>query len=110
MQMVRQNADRDGFKRILLLDGAIGFAQEVNLAHQQVTGTLSQCYREEEGAAFKSCAPIAGHLGRYNIFYGYQQVSDHSVATIKFEPAFLSMALRVARRYWRRSAISWRRR
>jgi hypothetical protein len=61
--VIRQNTDRDRFKRISLLNRTICPPQVVDVSHQEVTGSFGKGYREEESATRDSDAPITRHAG-----------------------------------------------
>jgi hypothetical protein len=61
VNVIRQDADRDGFERAALLDGSIDISQSINLFHQQPARPVSENDGEEESAAFKSRSNISWH-------------------------------------------------
>jgi hypothetical protein len=65
MEVIGQDANRNGFKRTTLLDSAIGLSQPVDFSCQQIAGAVSQHNGEEEDTAFDPCATIVWHGEAY---------------------------------------------
>ena len=54
VKMIRQNADRDGFKRAALLSNPIRTTEAIDFIDQQLTAAVRESDREKENAAFGS--------------------------------------------------------
>jgi hypothetical protein len=63
MNMVRQNADRDGLKRMSLLNDLVDVPKAIDFADQEVVGPLRENDGEKESAAFGT------NISRHNASY-----------------------------------------
>ena len=63
MNMVRQNADRDGFKRMSLLNIFVDVPKAIDFVDQEAIGPLRENDGEKENAAFG--ADILRHDASY---------------------------------------------
>ena len=61
MNVIGQDADRDGFERAALLDGSIDNSQSINLVHQQPARPVGENDCEEENAAFEFRSDVSWH-------------------------------------------------
>jgi hypothetical protein len=61
VNVIGQNADRDGFEWAALLDGPIDNSQSINLVHQQPARPVGENDGEEENAAFEFRSDVSWH-------------------------------------------------
>jgi hypothetical protein len=60
VNVIGQNADRDGFEWAALLDGPIDNSQSIHLVHQQPARPVGENDGEEENAAFEFRSDVRG--------------------------------------------------
>jgi hypothetical protein len=61
VDVIRQDADRNRFERMLLLHGLVYPPKAIDMVHQEIARAIPQSNCEEEHAAFDLCSPIPGH-------------------------------------------------
>ncbi len=61
VNVIGQDADRDGFEWAALLDGSIDNSQSINLVHQQPARPVGENDGEEENAAFEFRSDVSWH-------------------------------------------------
>jgi hypothetical protein len=61
VNVIGQDANRDGFERAALLDGSIDHSQSINLVHQQPARPGGENDGEEENAAFEFRSDVSWH-------------------------------------------------
>ena len=61
VNVIGQDADRDGFERAALLDGSIDNSQSINLVQQQPARPVGENDGEEENAAFEFRSDVSWH-------------------------------------------------
>ena len=62
VQVIRQDADRDGLKRKAMLHCGVGLPQQVDVCCEQTTGPVGENDREEIPTTFFRNASVTGHV------------------------------------------------
>jgi hypothetical protein len=63
MQVIRQNADCDGFKWIPTLDRCVNPSQSIDLSHQKIARSVGERHREEIDSSTDFAAAVSRHTG-----------------------------------------------
>ena len=63
MEMVGQNADRDCFERIPILNGRIDTTQMIDMLYQEIARPIGKCNGEEKYSAFDLGTTVPCHNG-----------------------------------------------
>src|SRR5437660_1812578 len=61
MHMIGQDADRNGLEGQTFLNRCVESTQAIDLAHQQITRSIGERYREEEDSTVDSRTAISRH-------------------------------------------------
>jgi hypothetical protein len=61
MEMIRQDADRNRFERVFVLNCFVDSTQPIDVPHQKVARSIGERDREEKSAALNLCTAISRH-------------------------------------------------